>query len=175
MNNKSLDNVFKPKEVKTLLLFESDYILNIEYDIIGEFNLYKYRQHLWYTRLFWLASNGFSRNVHTIYRTQWTIYHNYDYLDLTMTLHIRITKYHNGMTGHLNQYMCVYCMQFIINWTDFMLHWNVPLGSNWLLDNCQPILRRFLLQRDNGNENRICWYIKEAPIFPFLNASNCCA
>lgn len=70
--------------------------------------------------------------------------------------------------------ICV-CMQIIINWTDFMLHWNVPLGSNWLLDNCQPILRRFLLQRDNGNENRICWYIKEAPIFPFLNASNCCA
>lgn len=28
--------------LKLLLLFESDYILNIEYDIIGEFNLYEY-------------------------------------------------------------------------------------------------------------------------------------
>lgn len=62
-------------------------------------------------------------------------------------------------------------MQIIINWTDVMLHWNVPMDSNWLLDDCQPILRRFSLwssckkgMKETKTESVDRWY---RPQFPF--------
>lgn len=101
----------------------------------------------------YIEHNGQFTIIMTILILQW---------HYTLELQSITLQWHDGSFESIRV-----CMQIIINWPDVMLHWNVPFDTNWLLDSRQPISRQFLLQkRDEGNENRICWHMIPAPIFP---------